>query len=166
MSISYLSLGSNIGNRLLNIISASKHLLSFSKILKQSSIYETSPVGYKHQPNFYNCVFKIELDIGPYTLLKKLKTIEKRIGRTKTKKWGKRKIDIDILFYNNSVINTNTLVIPHKELPSRKFVLKPFFEIDRDFRHPIFKKNINQMSNRLRDNSQEIKLIKKRNNID
>ncbi len=136
MATVYLSIGSNVGYRLKNISSAIKLLTKFATIEKLSCVYESSPVGYIDQPNFYNCVVKIFTDLSPSKLLKQLKKIEKLLGRKKTFRWGPRIIDIDILLYDNLVLKTKKLTIPHKELLNRKFVLLPLKEIEPEIVHP------------------------------
>jgi len=112
----FLSIGSNLGERKRNIVYAIKFINKYGKVIKKSFIYETSPVGFITQPDFLNCAIQLETDLGPMTLLEKIKSIEKLMGRKKSCKWEDRIIDLDILFYNNSIIQTNKLTIPHKEL--------------------------------------------------
>ncbi|MDI6640921.1 MAG: 2-amino-4-hydroxy-6-hydroxymethyldihydropteridine diphosphokinase [Elusimicrobiota bacterium] len=131
MVIAYIGVGSNIGNRKKNILLA-KELLENQqkiKIVMCSSIYETAPWGYKNQPKFLNAVWKIKTELSPEELLKLLKSIEKKLGRTQTVRWGPRKIDLDILFYGNRKLNKKNLKIPHPEIFNRDFVLKPLYEI-------------------------------------
>lgn len=158
----YLSIGSNLGDREKNIFVATKYITKFSKIVKTSFLYETSPVGYLNQPYFINCALQIDTDLGPISLLTKLKSIEKLLGRKKTFHWDKRIIDLDILFYSNAIIQTPELIVPHKELHKRKFVLYPLEEIAPDYVHPILKKTVSQLKNSLKDNSQKIVLWKKK----
>ncbi|MFQ3676242.1 MAG: 2-amino-4-hydroxy-6-hydroxymethyldihydropteridine diphosphokinase [Endomicrobiia bacterium] len=163
MAIVYVSLGSNLGNRRNNILASIKYIKQFAKIIKKSFLYETSPVGYLDQPYFFNCAIQIETDLGPMTLLDKLKSIEKLMGRKKTVRWTNRIIDLDILFYNNSIIQTQKLFIPHKELHKRKFVLYPLEDIAPDYIHPILKKTIFQLKYTFKDNLQEIRKLYKLN---
>lgn len=133
----YLSLGTNLGNRKLNLKNALKYIKKNKiKIKKLSSIYKTEPVGYKNQPFFYNMCVKVCTELPPENLLKKIKKIEKKLGRKKGIKWGPRIIDIDILFYNNIILSKKNLKIPHPEIVKRKFVLKPLCEIAGKFIHP------------------------------
>ena len=149
MTIIYLSLGSNIGNRRKNL---EKALIELEKnninIIKISSVYETEPVGPK-QRNFYNIAGKFSTNLLPDELLKQLKQIEKTLGRIKTFRWGPRVIDIDILFYGAQIIKTKNLIIPHKEIANRAFVLVPMKEIAPHFVHPIYKKTISYLLKRL-----------------
>ena len=124
-AISYISIGSNIGNRIFNIDNSIVKLSAFSKILSQSSFYETQPWGYKDDINYINIVIKIQTDLSPYILLSKLKDIEKEMGRKKNINtyYTDRIIDLDILFFNDLVICSDVLSIPHKELYNRNFTL-------------------------------------------
>lgn len=164
----YLSLGSNIGNRLKNIQKAIKLLKkSGFDIIETSSIYETSPYGVTDQPDFLNLALKGETKFSPEELLKEIKRIEKEIGRKPSREWGPRAIDIDILFYNKEIINipelqpvrsklpkatatpsvgtSNGLKIPHPQLHKRKFVLIPLKEIAPRLVHPVLKKTVSQI---------------------
>jgi 2-amino-4-hydroxy-6-hydroxymethyldihydropteridine diphosphokinase len=142
----YLSLGSNLGNHEENILYAGKILEETGfKIKKTSSLYKTSPWGNTDQPYFLNLVLEGETKLSPQRLLKKIETIEKTLGRKKGEKWGPRKIDIDILFYDNKIIKTSNLKIPHPELHKRNFVLIPLKEIAPNLIHPLLKQSVQQM---------------------
>ena len=160
MAIVYLSLGSNIGNRKRNLEKAltelGKNNISGIKI---SSLYETEPVGPK-QRNFYNIAGKFKTNLAPQDLLKVLKQTEQKLGRTKTYRWGPRVIDIDILFYGKQTIKTKNLVIPHKEIANRAFVLVPMAEIAKNFVHPVYRKAIKTLNNSLQKDTY-IKCIEK-----
>ena len=143
----YLSLGSNIGNRRKNLESAVKELDKTNvKLIKLSSLYETKPIGPK-QRNFYNVAGKFTTNFKSQELLKVIKNIEKNLGRKKTYHWGPRIIDIDILFYGTQIIKKENLIIPHKEIPNREFVLVPLKEISPKFIHPVYKKTITTLYN-------------------
>ena len=160
MKTIYLSLGSNIGNRKRNLQKALAELEKKDiKKLKVSSLYETSPVGPK-QRNFYNIAGKFKTCLPPQELLKVLKSIEEKLGREKTFRWGPRVIDIDILFYGKQTIKTKNLIIPHKEIVNRAFVLIPMTEISAKYIHPVYKKTIKTLNNYLQSNSY-IKCIEK-----
>ncbi len=153
----YIGLGSNLKDRFTNIKIALYHLSTLGKIVKKSSLYKSSPVEYKRQPYFLNCVVKLVTKLSPYKLLKKLKDIEKKMGRKKTKKrFQPRIIDLDILLYDRKIIRKKSLVIPHEKLHKRKFVLWPLAEIAPNFVHPVLKKKIKEIKNELRDPSQKI----------
>ncbi len=135
-SVVYLGLGSNIGNRMRNIVRASYLIdkVKGIKLLQSSAIYESKPWGYTNQKEFYNAVVKIETRLKPHALLKICKKIERKMGRIKRFKWGPRIMDIDILIYKNIKKNTKELTIPHKYIKKRVFVLVPLAEIDRNVR--------------------------------
>jgi len=137
MATSYLSLGSNLGDREANIASALKMLGQETQILKVSSLYETEPVGYKDQPWFLNCVCAMETELSPQALLKFAKAIERNLGRERTIRFGPRAIDIDILFYDGLILDSSDLVIPHPRLAERAFVLVPLKEIAPNLVHPL-----------------------------
>jgi 2-amino-4-hydroxy-6-hydroxymethyldihydropteridine diphosphokinase len=127
----YLGVGSNLGNRRENIKKAVALLAGIPgiKLSKISSLYDTLPVGGPKQRNFLNGAIKIKTNLSPLRLLGYLKGIEKNLGRKKTVKNGPRQIDLDILFYGNTLINTKELRIPHPYMFKRDFVLKPLKEI-------------------------------------
>lgn len=132
VDICYLGIGSNLGNRRRNITLAIKKInaLEDTKIIKVSKLIETRPVGGpKSQPEFLNAALKIKTNIPPLTLLKRLKKIEKELGRTKTVRYGPRTIDLDILFYGDKIINRKNLKIPHPKIFEREFVIKPLLEV-------------------------------------
>ena len=127
----YLSLGSNIGNRQEYIESAIELVGKREgiKILKKSGLYETSPVGYVEQDLFLNAVIKIETDFSERDILKIINKIENELDRKREIRWGPRTIDIDILIFSDKKINETDLIIPHKEMLNRLFVLVPLIEI-------------------------------------
>ena len=127
----YLSLGSNIGNRQKYIESAIELVGETEgiKILKKSGLYETSPVGYVEQDLFLNAVIKIETDFSEREILKIINKIENELDKKREIRWGPRTIDIDILIFSDKKINETDLIIPHKEMLNRLFVLVPLIEI-------------------------------------
>ena len=127
----YLSLGSNIGNRQEYIESAIELVGKTEgiKILKKSGLYETSPVGYVEQDLFLNAVIKIKTDFSEREILKIINKIENELDRKREIRWGPRTIDIDILIFSDKKINETDLIIPHKEILNRLFVLVPLIEI-------------------------------------
>ncbi len=143
----FLSLGSNIGNRLDFLKAAIGELLKIDNttILKVSSVYKTQPWGNPNQNEFLNCTVKIYTNLSPNELLDNLKTIEKYLGRKNIEKWSNREIDIDILFYDNLILSSENLIIPHPEIPNRRFVLIPLNEIEENYIHPILNKPISYL---------------------
>ncbi len=148
-----ISLGTNLGNRLENILKTIEKIKSYGiSIVKISSIYETDPVDTVENLKFFNCVIEIKTTYTPQKLLEIFLNIEKEMGRVRTHKNSPREIDIDILFYEGLILNTEKLTIPHPRLHLRKFVLKPLYEITPEFTHPILKLKISEILNKC-DNS-------------
>lgn len=128
----YLSLGTNLGNRLENLKHALGSLKEFCQVVSTSSVYETDPWGFEDQPIFYNQVVRIETGLEPLPLLRAIKNIELEMGRIPSFKYGPRLIDIDILMYDKLMITSVELTIPHPQIKSRAFVLSPLVEIAPD----------------------------------
>ncbi len=146
MAIAYIGIGSNIGDRQANCKNSIKKMREVGIVIKnESSMYETEPWGVKDQPKFINMVVEAETELSPQELLDTLKKIEKEMGRKDTIKWGPRIIDLDILFYNNIVLDMKELKIPHPLLHKREFVLMPLSEIAGDKIHPILKKTVSRI---------------------
>ena len=143
--ICYLGLGSNLGNREVFISKALTELSKKMQILQNSKIIETKPYGNVNQPDFLNCVIKIETELKPDELLKICTEIENKLGRKRTQKWASRTIDIDILFYGTETFQSDKLTIPHPEIQKRKFVLKSLNEICPDLMHPVLNMKISQI---------------------
>jgi len=136
MPIVYLSLGSNLGDRLANLHAAIDALPSRGVLVRQvSSIYETEPVDFLEQPWFLNCVVEAEAEIEPHALLQSLRVIESQLGSQKEFAKGPRKLDLDILLYGDEAIATSDLQIPHPRMLQRRFVLTPLAEIAPNLRH-------------------------------
>jgi len=132
----FLGIGSNLGDRQKNIAAAIAELSKLFVVEKISKIIETPPWGDKNQNFFLNAVVEISAEISPENLLKTLKNLEKKLGREKSRKWGPRKIDLDILFFGDEKIKTKNLEIPHKFWKKRNFVILPMAEIAPDFVPP------------------------------
>jgi 2-amino-4-hydroxy-6-hydroxymethyldihydropteridine diphosphokinase len=142
----YLLTGGNIGNRLEYLSKAKKAIEKrCGSILQESSIYETAAWGMEDQEAFLNQVLGIETSFNPQKLLKSILRIEEDLGRKRELKYGPRTIDIDILFFNDEVIDEQGLKIPHPEIQNRKFVLAPLNEIASNKIHPVFQKTISQL---------------------
>ena len=141
----YLALGSNLEDRMQNLKAAINALSPQMVVKAKSKVYETLPWGYEDQPRFLNLVLKAETYLAPEPLLKHLKRLEIALGRQASFRNGPRLIDIDILFYDDLVLNTPPLMIPHPHLHERGFVLLPLMDIAPDFVHPVIKKTVREM---------------------
>lgn len=147
----FLGLGSNLGDRAKNLKDAIK--LIGLPIVAESAIYETEPVDYLKQPWFLNQVLQCETSFHPLKLLKECQRVENELGRTREISKGPRTIDIDLLFYNDEILSTPELTIPHPGIPQRRFVLIPLNEIAPDFVHPQLNLTVQQLLERCPDNS-------------
>ena len=142
----YLALGTNLGDRAANLKQAIASLTPQLEVKAKSGIYETPPWGFEEQPKFLNQVLKAKTYLDPEPLLKHLKRLEVALGRKESFPNGPRLIDIDILFYDDLVLNKPSLVIPHPRLHERGFVLLPLTDIAPDLKHPITKKSVREMA--------------------
>ena len=143
--IVYLALGSNVGNRAANLKAAIAALPPQMEVKAKSRVYETPPWGYANQEKFLNQALKMQTYLEPELLLKHLKRLEVALGREVTFPNGPRLIDIDILFYDDLVYESPTLVIPHPRLHERGFVLMPLMDIAPDLMHPLKQQSIRQL---------------------
>lgn len=145
----YLSLGSNVGDRRANLQDALARLGAIGDVVLVSSFYETEPVELAAQPWFLNCAVALETEKMPKQLLAALLQIEQEMGRRRGQKKGPRSIDIDILLFGSSIIDTKGLTVPHPALHERRFVLEPLAEIAAEARHPVFKRTIRELRDAL-----------------
>lgn len=143
----YIGLGSNLGDRNKNLDDAVRLLSGMPGIeaVQVSSYYETEPVGYEEQGLFLNAAARIETSLSAQELLYACQDIETRLGRVRTVRWGPRTIDLDILLFGSSIIDTPELEIPHPLMHERAFVLKPLCELDPDVIHPVLKKTAKEL---------------------
>jgi 2-amino-4-hydroxy-6-hydroxymethyldihydropteridine diphosphokinase len=146
MKTTYLSLGSNFGNR--------EHLLGEAlrliespglHVARVSPVYETEPQEFKNQPWFLNLVAEVQTNLFPMQLLTRVRKIERKLGRKRTLDKGPRSIDIDILLYGESVIDSPDLVVPHPRMTERRFVLQPLADLAPDLRHPVLRRTIKEL---------------------
>lgn len=150
----FLGLGSNLGDRLGYLTNAIREISKIVRVRSLSSLYETEPVGYTHQPKFLNVVMGIETPLTPCDLLHQLKSIEERVGRKNTTHLYPREIDVDILLYEGLSYRDQFVCVPHPELHRRRFVLEPFNEIAPNITHPILGQTICSMFQQCTDPSQ------------
>lgn len=143
----FLGIGSNLGKREKNIREAVEKIMEFiGPVINSSSLYETEPWGFRSENEFLNMVVEVDTNLKPSGLLGRLLIIESLLGRTRGEnKYTSRLIDIDILLYNNKVMDNKVLVIPHPLMHERNFVLIPLCEIAPDMIHPVMKKTISEL---------------------
>ena len=155
MATAYLSLGSNSGDRLQFLKGAIRKIEESHKISikKASSVYETQPVGYINQGWFLNLVLEVQTSFDPLPLLEHLLAIEDQMGRKREAKWGPRNIDVDLLLYDNQLVHSDRLIIPHPQMHKRRFVLIPLAEIAPQLLHPLLKKSAPQLLEGCKDKS-------------
>lgn len=151
MAIIHIGIGSNLGSRKENCKKAIGQLLENGiTVTKMAAITETEPWGVADQQKFMNTAVEARTDLGPGELLEVLKEIEREMGRLPSTRWGPRLVDLDILFYDDLVMNTADLEIPHPLIKGREFVLRPLAEIAPDKKHPVFKKTVREMLEELK----------------
>ncbi|MEE9613479.1 MAG: 2-amino-4-hydroxy-6-hydroxymethyldihydropteridine diphosphokinase [Thermodesulfobacteriota bacterium] len=160
----FISIGSNLGNRVSNVeraVGMLPRLCRGSKVLKSSSLYETSPWGVTDQPPFINCVIEIETGLAPLKLLEGLKAVETEMGREPSARWDPRLIDLDIVFYGDRVMDEEALIIPHPHAHRRAFVMVPMGEIAPEFTHPVLEEKAEELARTLTEEGEGDEEIKK-----
>jgi 2-amino-4-hydroxy-6-hydroxymethyldihydropteridine diphosphokinase len=146
MSEAYLLIGGNLGDRITNLRNAIQSIKeTCGKLIKSSAIYETAAWGNNDQPDFLNQVLLIKTSLSPQLLMKAILEIEMKLGRVRYEKNGARSIDIDILYFDDFIIDEPGLNIPHPRISSRMFVLEPLSEIAGAFIDPLLKKTVNSL---------------------
>jgi len=163
--VAYVGIGSNMGDREKNILSAIEKIgINVSKetlITKVSNIYETSPVGFSDQGDFLNCAIQIKTLLKPEELLVELLKIEEELKRKRTIKWGPRTIDLDVLLFDDEILSTENLIVPHPRMHERLFVLQPLCDLAPYKLHPILRKRIIELKESLiRTENDDVKLYK------
>ena len=146
MNTTYLLLGSNMGNSRQQLLNAKKNIhQQIGKTIRQSNLYQTAAWGNTHQPDFLNQVIIVQTKLTAAQTMQAILTIEKKMGRIRSKKNDPRIIDIDILFFNKEIISTANLMVPHPQLQNRNFVLVPLNQLSPNFKHPVLNKTIHQL---------------------
>jgi 2-amino-4-hydroxy-6-hydroxymethyldihydropteridine diphosphokinase len=141
----YLSLGSNVGERDLQLREAITRIAAAGQIVAVSALYETEPIEYTEQAWFLNCAVALETSRSPFELMKMALQLEREMGRVRDQKKGPRIIDIDVLLFEDTVIDSPELTIPHPAMQRRRFVLEPLAEIAPQARHPVLKKTVREL---------------------
>lgn len=160
MSTVYLLTGSNLGHSAAFLAEAASQIeQKLGKIVRRSSLYETAPWGNTNQPVFLNQVLVLETLLDPEPLMRSLLDIENNMGRKRAEKYGPRTIDIDQLFYENKVHNSDILVLPHPEIQNRRFALVPLQEVAPELIHPLLHKSITALLDTCLDHSNVQKKI-------
>lgn len=155
----FIGVGSNVGRREEQIARAIALLRASPdiKVLRQAALYETEPVGIEDQPWFINTAVEVETDLPPLELLRRLKEIERLLGRRERGRWAMREIDLDLLLYGDLVLEEAELALPHPQLDRRRFVLEPLVELAPELIHPRLQKRLRQLLAELEDGKKVIR---------
>jgi 2-amino-4-hydroxy-6-hydroxymethyldihydropteridine diphosphokinase len=148
-TVTYLSLGSNVGDREAHLRDAIARLESTGHVVAVSSFYETEPVEFTQQPWFLNCAVALKTAKTPKQLMAALLRIEQKMGRRRLRKKGPRTIDIDIVLFGKMVMDSAELTVPHPAMHERRFVLEPLAEIAPEERHPLLFKTVRELRDAL-----------------
>lgn len=151
----FLGIGSNLGNRKTNLKEAvAKIAEDIGLVSASSSVYETEPWGFRSENQFLNMVAEVETELSPFDLMTAILLIEAKIGRVRSEEqYSSRIIDIDILLYNDLILDDNNLIIPHPKIYLRKFVLVPLCELAPELVHPVLKKTMTSLHKVCKDES-------------
>ena len=155
----YISVGSNLGEKLENCRRGAEALTSGGevRITGRSRIYATEPVDFTEQDWFINCVIRVETRLGPFELLDRLQAIQREVGRTAVKvRFGPRVLDLDLLLYDRLILDDPRLIVPHPRMHRRRFVLKPMCDIDPDMVHPLMGKAVRALLAELDEGGQQV----------
>ena len=147
----YIALGTNVGNYRNNFSRAVFELSKIGNISKIANIYKSKPYGYLKQNYFYNTMVYLKSEIHPNELIKKIHLIERKLHKNKRIINGPRKIDLDIIFWNQKIFKNNNVVIPHPRAQERDFVLCPLYDINPFFKHPVSKLSVKELIKNLKD---------------
>ena len=145
MALAYVALGSNLGDRAGNLHAAIERLGALGTVEAVSPFVDTAPVGYTDQPRFLNAAVRLRTELAPRDLLDSLLAVEAALGRVRTIRWGPRTIDLDLLLYDDRVVDEPGLMVPHPRLHERRFVLEPLAAIAPDLVHPILQKTMREL---------------------
>ncbi|WP_293719300.1 2-amino-4-hydroxy-6-hydroxymethyldihydropteridine diphosphokinase [uncultured Phascolarctobacterium sp.] len=152
MSVAYIALGSNLGDKAANLGQAVKLLQAKGlQIRAVSSFFQTEPYGVTDQPEFINAAACVETSLPPEALLKLLLETELEMGRVRLRHWGERNIDLDLLLYDDLIYHSDKLTLPHPDMQNRLFVLQPLAEVAAEKIHPVYKKSIQTLLKSLTD---------------